>query len=540
MKKKLVNGISLLLSLLGGGLITLRVYAYLANRWKIRVLKPSLLFRTPSQITPRVLLLAAGAAALFVLLACALYCLLTVLLRIRRSDVRRAARDFLGCFSPGRTIRGIGAMLLAVALSAALGTALMIGVYALPVGRAEKNVARSAEVYREEGEYPILYRWCSSRIDGWTDAIMLMTAVDEPGGGLVDRAMGNRHWIMEKDDPARAITEHYLDGKPYVYEFYYGRYWHGYLLFLKPLLYAADLRGIRLVNGCCQLALAALTVWLMVKRRLKRLIVPFLLLYLMLMPVLLAKCLQYSACYYVAVLASAAVLLTAKPGRPDGRTAAVFVFAGVATAYFDFLTYPTATFGVPFAVWLAAAPGESTSKRLGKLVKSGFGWVVGYLGMWASKWIIGGALTGRDLLSDAEQSIRMRTSNATLDGLGQHTFAECLRRNLYWFFRTPFTVLVIVFLLVVMGRCLLRRDGGLPGAATLIPYALTAAIPIAWYAMTVNHSTIHYWFAHKSLSVFLFAVLCAAAEWMWSCRSKARSGGPPDPVPGGKQLSSRT
>ncbi len=428
------------------------------------------------------------------------------------------AGELLRCFSRKKTLRGAAAAFLAVLVSAVLGAALMIGVYAIPGQRAEENVYGSTSVFLEEGTYPRLYSWCYSRMDNWTDAIMLMTAVDEAGDGVVDRAMGNRHGRLRDDTPVDSLLGHYLDGKPFEYEFIYGRYWHGYLLLLKPLLSLADLRGIRLVNGCCQLALTALTVWLMVKRRLKRLIAPLLLTWLMLMPVALAKCLQFSDCYYLAV-GGTAVLLAAGPDRSDGRAPAVFLFLGIATAFFDFLSYPLVTFGIPAVVWLAMAPEDPVGRRLGKLVKAGFGWVFGYAGMWASKWIVGSALTGADLLTDAANALGTRTSSVSNDGAVRFSFSSCLSDNINTFLQTPFSWLVLLFLLGAAGYCLLHRGRRRrTSAGTVVPYFLVGALPVLWYACTVNHSTVHFWFTNKALAVSVFALTCAAAERAWSAR----------------------
>ncbi len=48
---------------------------------------------------------------------------------------------------------------------------------------------------------------------------MLMTAVDETGDGITDRAMGNRHGRLRDDTPVDSLLGHYLDGKPFEYEF---------------------------------------------------------------------------------------------------------------------------------------------------------------------------------------------------------------------------------------------------------------------------------------------------------------------------------
>ena len=79
--------------------------------------------------------------------------------------------------------KALGGILDALAIllvSIAAGTVLMIGVYMLPTGRMLTNVAESYEIIDTEGGS---FTWApgypGSRLDGFTDSIMLQTAVLE-------------------------------------------------------------------------------------------------------------------------------------------------------------------------------------------------------------------------------------------------------------------------------------------------------------------------------------------------------------------------
>ena len=55
--------------------------------------------------------------------------------------------------------------------------------------------------------------------------------------------------------PVPALIDRYLYGLEYTYYHPYTRYWHGFLIIIKPLLEFFSLYGIRIINGIAQAAL---------------------------------------------------------------------------------------------------------------------------------------------------------------------------------------------------------------------------------------------------------------------------------------------
>ena len=91
-----------------------------------------------------------------------------------------------------------------------------------------------------------------------------------------------------------------------------------------------------------------------------------------------------------------------------------------------------------------------------------------------------------------------------------------MKRNIeaynHWIYLGP-------FLLCLDRVCAAVRPGTDPRPATegsrvnaqwvggaLLPLALAALIPFAWYFVAANHTYIHYWYAHRTLAVTAFAV----------------------------------
>ena len=139
------------------------------------------------------------------------------------------------------------------------GIVLMSCVYMLPTGRMLTQADRSLSIFENEGTS---FCWApeerSARLDGFTDAIMLQTAVYVQDENPMKAAMRNDRMEFSegKLDPAGSLKQ-YVYGNRSGYVVSYARYWHGYLLFLKPLLLFFSLSDIRMMNAAFQLILGS-------------------------------------------------------------------------------------------------------------------------------------------------------------------------------------------------------------------------------------------------------------------------------------------
>lgn len=421
-----------------------------------------------------------------------------------------------------RFLGGALCVLLNILLAALLGTLLLTAIF-LPesdqtAARLERNAASSAETFREEGLYPHLFPWCESRLDNFTDAIMILEAADRVEEPPIRRSLLiYRRAYTEGDfvDPCKTITRHYLQGEEYTGFYAYPRYWHGYLLLVKPLLTLMDYSAMRLLNGAVQTLFSAAVLLLLWKRGLTRFILPYLISLLMLMPVAMAYSLQYSTCFYVF---STGLLLLLALGPRVGRgwvCGALFLNIGIAIAFFDLLTYPVASFGVPAVLYLCLRGGDTPERRLSALVRSGILWCVGYAGMWSLKWAIAAAVTGEDVIGNALTALATRTSGFNLSKTVRYSLVQVERTNITDFLRTPATLLLLAFVIWCLLR--LRRERERLRSEevrrelllTAMPFLLVALLPFLWYAFATNHSGIHHWFTSRACVVSALSGMCA-------------------------------
>lgn len=404
-------------------------------------------------------------------------------------------------------------LLLRVVIAILVGALLLTLVYMIPADAMAENVEESAQLLYEEGVYPWLYPWCTSMLDNFTDTFMLMHAAYKNDQPAIMQAMNiYRPYFGTKDMPYQDMVDHYIEGKSYTGEITYERYWHGYLLYLKPMLTVMNYGSIRKVNGIVQTALLLAVIFLLVKRGKKRYIPAYLIAVGLLMPVTLVLSLQFSSCYYAMTLGCLALLLCGD--KLEKREHLIFLYIGIFVAFFDFLTYPIATIGVPAAMYFVLREGGSVKEDLGKLVKLCFCWGVGYAGMWGGKWILGSILTGNNQLTGAMGKIQERTTSGNVEIYGEtveNPMWKAYTENRDYFWNTPATklmYLLLAVLLVLFVIALLRRKTNLRVLTRAVPFVIIACMPVVWYMLTANHSIMHAWFTNKALVVLAFAVMC--------------------------------
>jgi len=411
-------------------------------------------------------------------------------------------------------IKLLSSMIAMVIIGALIGTLLLTAVYMIPTEHIEKNVGFSAQTLNQEGLYPKLSKWCTSKVDNYTDSIMLSESAYDSDESAVIKAMKASRMVVNEDreyEPYDSIVDHYVRGIEYTKEVTYERYWHGYLIFLKPLLLLTNYRMIRGINFVVQLILSIIIICLLYKNKLKELIIPYIITIGFLMPVVLAKSIQYSTCYYVILLT--VIFLIIKKNELHKTAIYFFVWAGIATAFFDFLTYPIATFGIPAVVYFYMLEKSKTQGKFFELIKILIAWGIGYAGMWISKWIIGSVITGENILLQGLNRFLLRTSNQVDDWaiLGSFPQLRSVVMNILFFIKTPVTIVAFVFFFIlcvmIVKRCKTEKINLSLIIDSVEPFLMIGLLPFVWYVLTANHSSYHSFFTNKALSVTAFAFM---------------------------------
>lgn len=401
-----------------------------------------------------------------------------------------------------------------IVAGAALGLIALLLVHLLPTDPMREHVYWSLEMIEKEFEDEIIVEGYTATLTGnFTDCLMLEHAIYEAEDhGVLEQTlkMYRSESCADQDGwwPGYSLKD-YLEKIPQAQEVEYSRYWHGYLLALKPLLLLTTFNTIRLLNSALQLILAGCVAIGFCKKRAYLPAKCFLISLPFLFFVSTYASLSLSICYYVMTISLLIQLKYDEWFDRKGIYGEFFLITGMATCYFDFLTYPVITLVYPLCVYLYFH-GGTLGVNVRKLSDYSVRWFCGYIGLWASKWLLTDLLTDSATIKDAWYNLVVRTDSAEgysrLKGF-THVVLENIKVYGNWCY-VILAAVILVILAVEAARSRGRRKAFRQG----VPYALLALYPFAWFFVTENHSEQHWQFTCRILAGSVFAILAGAAK----------------------------
>lgn len=396
-----------------------------------------------------------------------------------------------------RLARTCGKLSVTYLLLLACCFAAILGSYLLPRTEGmQRHLKSSLETLQEEGiEKRALVDMMLFNLDHTTNHRMLSNAAyynpDAPlESALMNYAASNEE-ILSGDYTAAPVGA-------------YGRYWHGYLTVLKPLLMVTDLNGIR-VTGYTLLTLLLLVIVCRTRKQIGTAFAAAFIASLLAVEVYIVPLSpQLSTMFFVSLAAVALVLFFGEKMEEKRCTDLFFFVVGGLTSYFDFYTTPAMSLGLPL-LFMLKLRGRSGDWRM--VMKLSLCWAAGYAGIWMSKWIIASCLTDYDMIGDAFREFMFWMGGdssevpKTFNGLWQR-----IGDTLTTLPQHPFLLALMVALLLC-GYLFHRLPKTKHACRSHAAYILVALIPIVWYMLTANPTGVHWRFMHRTLVVTIFAFL---------------------------------
>lgn len=396
-----------------------------------------------------------------------------------------------------------------VAIGAVLGVLALAATYFIPQGKMKDNAWESAILMHREGLGSFMWPTVTmTQLDGYTDGLMLNTSYTETDDGIRDILLDTKVNVRDIN-PMEAFYEVIaLENKDYRIGTY-GRYWHGYQILWRPLLCFFNYGEIRQINMALQLALVFAFLYLLFRTGERALILPFFGMYLFLTPLALFSSMQFSPCFYLSM--SASMILTGlKSHMTDTRRNYLFLVTGILTAFFDLLTYPFVTLGIPLITYLAVDRecSENLIKSIKDIIFHTVSWCIGYVGMWGAKWVIASVFTDENVIKEAVDQVMFRSGHFEKGRSYTTTlwlnFNACNMKSIW------VVLICLVVYLLVRAVINYRRTGmkPFPGTAAIL---LVSLYPFLWYYLTMHHSSDNSYFTWRELSISVYGVLMALA-----------------------------
>lgn len=407
-----------------------------------------------------------------------------------------------------KTIRRLALITL---LLIALFTAMITAVFCIPTSAVRENVEKSAMQIEKDGLWYKPLGFFLFQIDNMTDCQMLLMNATADSDRPMWAAMMAEEYISITDSlhPYNALTSSTKtmakEGrKPgYVYSDY-ARYWHGYQIFLRPLLTVFSYHTILAINYTL-LALLILFVLYATYKTLGIIHASTLAASLILTNVFIVPlALQFSTCYYIFLLAMVFFML--KPDyaiRKDTCIYTFFIIGGV-TSFMDFLTTPLLTLAMPLLTLMALNQGRDPYRKP-SILHTSMAWGAGYAIIWISKWCVGTLLTGHDIFSSALGNAQLRVGNTLIFGgrvISINDFIQIIYSRISSII-SPWAIIGFILVMAALAalyiykhRRITRQYGWL---------LILAMMPVAWFVVMKNHSLQHIFFTWRD---FLITVWC--------------------------------
>lgn len=338
----------------------------------------------------------------------------------------------------------------------------------------------------------------AARMDNFTDALIISHAWNCSKDSLWESMMQPSRAVYDQsmtEALAMQIEGKHFDNKKY------GRYWHGSTFLMRYLLLAWSYDSIRMLFYIVSSLLILFTLWRLRDKIGSWAAVVTLVAFMILYGYVMQFSIQFMP---VLVLSLAGILLMLDEKRD--KMVGCFVI-GSLTAYFDLLTTPLLTIGIPLIAWILVhrEDKQSLGKSMLEMLKLAAIWGLAFTLTWGLKWILATLTTDANIWADAMQNVAHRSNY-----IEDYTRLDAIIIN-FNLLSTKYILFTAIVMLALMAFRF-RREGWRPALLLL----LIALVPYLWYFVVANHSYEHFWFTYRLqlVSVLaLFGAIGCLTDW---------------------------
>lgn len=366
----------------------------------------------------------------------------------------------------------------------------MVLVSMIPRSAVFPQIKQSVPVFQKEGTYPsygLPFRQVA--LDNFDDALMTNMALTVDTSQPIRAAAFNAQAVDVTDpiNQVKALTAGVTTNSPATSS--YQRYWHGYLVYLRPLLTLMPYQGVRVVLHGVLFTLGIYFCSLLFQQKTWGRLAALITAALSVDFLYLGQSMQFSSVFILG-LTAACIALT--KGRHWKNLTILFFITGGLTSFFDLLTAPLVSLGLLLLV-------TTDHKQKKQLFLHLVFWSLGYATLWISKWIILELYFHHPAISEAVFHVVDRTVHAAdadftplkaliLNVRQLRGYAKS--NKIFWL---GAVMLAGVFFLVFRKK---KVTAGL--LSELTTWGALASIPYAWYLLVANHSYLHVWFTYRN------------------------------------------
>lgn len=346
-------------------------------------------------------------------------------------------------------------------------------------------------------------------IDNYTDMIMLNIITYNSNSPIVKRVLGNEYGFLyvEKNGDKEMYWNQYENLMASLHNqnddsMLYGRYWHGSLTIVKPLLrfftYEQSLQILTIIG----LILIIISGYLVLKKLNIKYLITYIVGLLALNIYIFNTCYQYYFSLIMLIICIIILLSKYKVENFDS-TWYFFIFGGL-TSYFLYVSFPLITLCYPLLILLALKFKNDDYKNYKEniifVIKTSLSWLIGYVLLFSLKWVLGTILVGDNFIENALMSVNQR-----LGITFSFNFFDVIKLNLNQFFSETINILIFIGCIILI--IIKFRKNPIEKLKIFSPILIIFFMPFIWMLLSNNHSAVHYWMIYRLFAISLFSML---------------------------------
>lgn len=391
----------------------------------------------------------------------------------------------------------------------------MIGTYLLTNERIRAHIAESKELLINQNGNPLFTDYIKgANLDVFTDLLIMNTAMNKgktEDESVFIRAFENSRYNNEEDNSYTSLQE--TVENPEVYNNQeYSRYWHGIQTIIRPLLLFFNYEEIRYIFMLLIFVLLGISLLLINKNISFMHSMAFLVSMLAVCIFIVPMSIQYSAIFIITLLAVIIVNLLHKKQKAKFIPYLFFIIGGL-TTFFDLLTAPLLTLGIPLIIEVLLRSREeslSIKKAFLEIIKLSILWAIAYGTIFFAKWVIASLIMQKDLITVAINQILFRTNGSEEYPA---TKIGAIVENFTYLYNNVLLACGIVTIIGWIIALIKTRKNKINWKKILI-LLIVSIYPYVWYMVFAGHSTIHAFFTYRIQAIAIFGVLCIMLEFV--------------------------
>ncbi len=380
----------------------------------------------------------------------------------------------------------------------------------IPKEALTKTVKESAIIFNEQtNNYFINICNRPTKFDNWTDSLMINTAYSiDNSTPFYSSMMARKNYIKGKteiiypDEAGELKSSSKYESLNQVGDlndtvnndtiesFEYARYWHGYLIFLRPMLILFNITQIRHIFLCVFAILAIALLYKLYKNTNLSIAIIFLCGLLMCDYFYIGISLQNTPVFLIAIISS--IILLSKDIKDKYM---FFLIIGALTSFFDLLSVPILTLSIPLLVYVLLQKNINLKETLLNLFKYCIMWAIGYFGVFAIKWVLVDLLYNRDLIKTSLKQFLYRSNNDSV----KFNFDIMYLLNVIYviipLFISVITTIILTFIKLI--KCKSLKNLKFNYKAILL-YLFVSLVVVLWILVMKEHYLQHKFFTYRN------------------------------------------